>query len=140
MTPVDQSIMHDPANGQWGDCMRACIASLLALPILDVPHFNEGGPRGLEFDRRVRDFLAQHGLIEVRIHSKTSQAHVIQGTCHHLIYGYTERGTYHAVVGLNGKVVHDPHPSKTGVIEDDRIEHAFLVFTGSKPKDDHGSR
>lgn len=38
MKPVRQLYRHDPANGVYGDCWRACIASVLELPIEDVPH------------------------------------------------------------------------------------------------------
>lgn len=130
MSPVDQIILHDPDNGQYGDCMRACVASLLDLPPLAVPHFFEGGCDNAEFDRRVADFLELHGLIEFQLPADAAQHAHYTRNCHHLIYGYTERGTYHAVVGLNGQVVHDPHPSKAGIIEDDRVQYAFLVRTG----------
>lgn len=39
MTPVDQTILHDPQTGAIGNCMQAAIASLLDLPLDAVPHF-----------------------------------------------------------------------------------------------------
>ncbi len=39
MIPLMQRNHHDPANGIYGDCHRAAIASLLELPMDDVPHF-----------------------------------------------------------------------------------------------------
>jgi hypothetical protein len=39
MKPVDQEFVHRPDIGQHGDCQRAVIASLLELPITEVPHF-----------------------------------------------------------------------------------------------------
>lgn len=127
MTPVDQSILHDPENGQYGDCMRACVASLLDLPIERVPHFFDGGVNSVVFDKRVSDFLAERGLVELSMPAAAaSRSHYIR-EFHHLMYGYTERGTYHAVVARCGLVVHDPHPSKAGIIEDERVVHAFLV-------------
>jgi hypothetical protein len=134
MTPVDQSLAHDPANGVWGDCMRACIASLLDLPIERVPHFFDGGCNGAVFDKRVSDFLGDRGLIEFSIPaSAASRAHYSR-EFHHLMYGYTERGTYHAVVARCGLVVHDPHPSRAGIIQDDRVVHAFLVHASPTDK------
>lgn len=131
MIPVDQEFMHDPANGTWGDCMRACVASLLDLPREAVPHFFAGGVEtSAEFDRRVADFLATHGLIELQLLAPSKTAMHFTRDCYHLIYGHTERGTYHAVVGLNGAMVHDPHPSRAGLLADKNISFAYLVRTG----------
>ena len=44
MKPVKQLFHHDPANGVWGDCFRAVIASVLSLPVEAVPHFFDGNP------------------------------------------------------------------------------------------------
>ena len=35
---------------------------------------------------------------------------------HHLIIGRSERGTSHVVVGLDGRIVHDPSPEQTGLV------------------------
>jgi hypothetical protein len=139
MKPVDQSILRDPANGQYGDCMRACVASLLELPIDRVPHFFDGGCDSAEFDKRLADYLDQHGLIELSMPAHVAQRTHYTRDCHHLMYGYSERGTFHAVVARNGLVVHDPHPSKVGIIEDDRVQWAFLVRTGNPANDNRAS-
>ena len=47
MKPVDQTLLA--SRGEPGDCWRACIASILELPIEDVPHFT------LEAARAVAD-------------------------------------------------------------------------------------
>ncbi len=39
MTPQNQEFTRKPEIGQYGDCQRAVIASLLDLPISSVPHF-----------------------------------------------------------------------------------------------------
>jgi hypothetical protein len=106
---VDQEFMHDPDNGVYGDCMRACIATLLSLPIQDVPHFLHDCDYD-KFDERVNEFLASRGLCLVDTLADATDFY-------HLIYGYTVRGTYHAVVGKNGNIVHDPHPSKAGLVD-----------------------
>lgn len=33
MIPLNQTIFHDPDNKIYGDCQRACIASILEIPI-----------------------------------------------------------------------------------------------------------
>jgi hypothetical protein len=133
VTPVDMALKHDPANGVWGDCMRSCVASILDLPREAVPHFYEGGCEPHIFDQRVGEFLAQHGLIEVTLLPAYARQQMRHTPCYHLIYGGTVRGTYHAVVGLNGVVVHDPHPSRAGIIENGQTQYALLVRTGAQP-------
>ena len=39
MKPTKQTILHDPAKGLHGNCLSAVLASLLHLPIEDVPLF-----------------------------------------------------------------------------------------------------
>ena len=64
MTPqTQQQNIHSPLKGQYGDCVRACIASALDLPIAVVPNFAADLRRWdarsrLEGLERVRAFLA----------------------------------------------------------------------------------
>jgi len=130
LTPVDQQILHDPENGRFGDCQRACIASLLDLRPDDVPHFYEDGTE-ITFWKRLNSFLASIEL--VHLETQTINFRLAQfrekADLYHMIYGQTERGTQHAVIGLNGDIIHDPHPSKAGFLESDRDNwtFAFLV-------------
>lgn len=39
MIPVEQEFRFNAATGERGDCLRACMASLLELPREEVPHF-----------------------------------------------------------------------------------------------------
>lgn len=58
-------VRHDPANGQFGDCLRACIASVLSIQDpLTVPHFFHDGCDGDVGHSRMKEWLrANHGLI-----------------------------------------------------------------------------
>jgi len=127
--PVKQTIMHDPKNGKYGDCQRACMASILEMPIEEVTHFAENDASPDEFEERIDRFLAPLGLIHIKLWaSKWDES---KPDTYHMIYGETIRGTYHAVVGLNGVMVHDPHPSNAGLLESKRGEwvHAFMAKT-----------
>ena len=134
MKKVDQIITHDPENGVYGDCQRACIASLLELDINEVPHFHESGKED-DFHRSLNQFLGERGLVCIAF--KFGSGLVFEDLvslpdpidCYHMIYGYSSRGVFHAVVGLNGEVVHDPHPAKEGLLESDKEnwDYAFLV-------------
>ena len=42
MKPIDQTRLHDLENGQAGNCMTAFIASVLEMPIEQVPLLRRG--------------------------------------------------------------------------------------------------
>ena len=129
MIKVNQRIKHDPDNGVYGDCMRACIASLLEYKYEEVPHFYTVDDAE-EFDKKLREFLQQEGfalMTTVPIDIDDGAFTHGQNGIYHIISGNTVRGTYHATVGLDGVVVHDPHESKAGLIEDDEKTFSFLI-------------
>lgn len=130
MTPVDQEFLKDDSIGQYGDCQRAVIASLLDLPIADVPHFlQEAKGDAYDFWKGIRDFCRSHGFLYVRMKGDCFEV-LFSDKVYHQITGPSPRGggIYHAVVGCNGRVVHDPHPSKDGLAGDPSTwTYAFLV-------------
>lgn len=85
--------------GSNGRCFNACLASILELKERQVPDFPDKG-----FRQAVDDFLAPFGLV----YRRTSKSVAPFG--YHTIEGISPRGGLHAVVGKDGKVVHDPHP------------------------------
>lgn len=120
MTPQDQEFINIPGK-QYGDCMRACIASLLDLPIADVPHFlrnSDGDPVG--FWNGIYDFCEARGFEYSPVHEKFNPQLATDLDGYHTIGGPSPRGCglLHAVVGLNGTIVFDPHPSKAGLAGD----------------------
>ena len=130
MTPVDQEFLYCPDIGQRGDCARAVIASLLDIPISEVPHFAQiAHDTGIPFYGQINDFLEACGL-EMMWHTNPIY-HLKDGIdIYHEIAGPSPRGNgiWHAVVGCNGKIVHDPHPDKTGLLGDpSEWRHSFLV-------------
>lgn len=124
MIPATQTIIHDPATGAVGDCFRASLASLLHLPTEAVPHFL-AETTGPEWVNRCNEWLAQFDLsfIEFEFASPEGMAAWIKGLrdtgvdafC--TLCGPSPRfeGTKHSVVGFNGELVHDPHPSRAGL-------------------------
>lgn len=111
MKPVDQEFLHDPANGQHGDCLRACVASLIEVPAAEVPHVAQLFPNDARAAwNHLYDFLEARGYCYV-----PGRKTIIEGQ-YHIISGPSPRnkGT-HAVIGLDGKIVFDPHPSRAGL-------------------------
>jgi hypothetical protein len=116
MKPIDQTIFGFPD----GNCFAACIASLLELPIEEVP-INSGGDDWLP---STQAFLKTKGLffLEIRLDVavKYPLYELFDVWC--LYYGKSPRGNWsHSIVGKldmdNGfphfKYIHDPHPDKT---------------------------
>lgn len=120
MKPVDQEFINIPGV-QYGDCQRACIASLLELPIAEVPHFlaiAEGDPE--TFWELLYEFCESKGY---QYHPWFTARQMeleddLDGYC--VISGPSPRGggILHAVIGRYDQVVFDPHPSKTGLSGD----------------------
>lgn len=126
MTPVMRSIPHDPSNGLYGDCHRACIASLLDLPLEEVPHFAHDNPSGEVFWDRQSVFLDSHGLagVNVAFVEGTTREHLrryCRTNCpgvYCILGGTSPLGVDHSVVACDGDVVHDPsgHPPEEAIV------------------------
>lgn len=119
MTPQDQEFVNIPGV-QYGDCQRACIASLLDIPIADVPHFlrDADGDAELFWDG-VYDFVEARGFEYVPM-QVNHQQDLTTAQGFHIIGGPSPRGggLLHAVVGKDGAIYFDPHPSKDGLAGD----------------------
>lgn len=120
MTPVICRVKHDPPNS-YGDCVRACVASLLDADASDVPHFYEdGSPDG---KMRLGEWLGSIGYVAAWFYSDGNDPleavlEFMGAQNPHLYYmllGRTEGGA-HAVVCQGGAVVHDPNWYKTPLI------------------------
>jgi len=127
MKPVDQEFLHLPNIGQQGDCLRACIAMVLELPIGVVPHFaqlhQESGP----FWNAVYDWLEERGYSWRWLTSQNALQFGVDQCS--IISGPSPRGNgYHAVVGVGRIIIHDPHPSRAGLSGDSATWRvAYLV-------------
>jgi hypothetical protein len=138
VTPVDQTITDDGK----GNCFASCVASLLDLPLSDVPNFVEAA----DMDAAARNWLAERGYVYVRLcfPDPESLAHTYFESGMVPIYcilsGISPRvradgsPKWHAVVGqVSGygiKIAHDPHPSRAGLKEDGHRWVSFLVPAG----------
>ena len=102
MIPVDQSDF-DHAHG---DCLTACVASILELPLYAVPRFIDAP----DSYAALQTWLGCYGLTAV--YTPVDQPEV------HVLIGRSPRGAHnHAVVGYGRQVIHDPHPHRTGLAD-----------------------
>ena len=90
-----------------GDCWRAAVASVLRKPLDLVPHFilfGDSWPQAFDL------WLAWEGL---RQHGTRTDV-IPDEVC--IVGGPSPRGILHACVGMNGRIVWDPHPSRDGLL------------------------
>lgn len=114
-TLYTQQYLVDDGSGRTGDCLRAAIATLLQEPPDRVPHFSEfadwiGGVRCYRDDLELRWRRPDKSLFPVA----GADGPWVVGC------GRSPRGHLHAVVvsATDGALVHDPHPSRAGLVGD----------------------
>jgi len=121
--------------GKGGDCFSACIASILELPLSDVPVFCDY-PNWRE---QTNIFLAEFGLAYVDIHLPGDlRDNLVEYWGYHIIAGKSSRGLRHAVVGYKGTMIHDPHPSGDGLMPevdgDATTDYEYGLFVSKMDK------
>jgi hypothetical protein len=100
MNPVYQDQV-----GKDGRCEQAALASLLGLPLHQVPGYDAP-----TFADQYREFLRRRGFVLV----------FLDGTaivdCYYLAFGTSiDNGHEHCCVYRDGRLVHDPHPGHHGL-------------------------
>jgi hypothetical protein len=122
--PVQQEILPPPgstnghdAQGRPGDCLRACVASLLEQSLHDVPHFVEHD----DWWGSLRSYIAMWsvGAIEI-LHADPQFPVYAPGSWpeHVIATGPSRRGPWlHSVLvnAATGQLAHDPHPDGGGL-------------------------
>lgn len=122
MKPVDQTKFGKPE----GNCYAACLASIFEVPIEECPDYSDiawgddndfaTAEGAAEWQRRTNEFLARFGVYECCL----SVPGLLQGDWRPqgwtILGGEGPRGLEHAVVGKGLDMVHDPHPSREGLV------------------------
>ena len=109
MIPIHQTTFGGPAAppADRGDCFSACLASILEIPLAEVPRFCE-----LEDDWQphICEWLKQYGFAYVDV---DVTEYTVDALLPHLGYcvmtGMSSRGHRHCVVGDGRAFKHDPH-------------------------------
>lgn len=108
MKPVDQTKFLK--NGQRGNCLAACLASIFELDITLVPALEELPPRS-NWRNSLKEWALNHKFIMIEVLPNDFNG------WHYIAVGLTEKGCRHAVVGHQGSIVHDPHHFRKGLVE-----------------------
>lgn len=106
MKPVDQTTFGVPG----GNCFSACVASLLEFPVEAVPYFMGAEDWVAEFSR----WLLPRGMYVFRFRIEGAED-TWRPPGFYILSGQSPRGS-HSVVALGPDVVHDPHPSRAGLL------------------------
>lgn len=109
MIPIKQKNIYNHEKGIIGDCLRACICSLLEIDDTDVYNFAEDEDYPMELIK----FLKDRGY-RMR-YSKIEPKDIVK---YYMVWGISPRGLNHSVIYSDGKLVHDPHPYGGGVVPD----------------------
>jgi hypothetical protein len=115
MKPVFQTKFNSEGN-----CFAACVASLLACDINEVPFLGKE-ESWEDYELRLNDFLKQRYQLFVYVVSYDLEQYenffkVDLKDTYYIVAGDAERGFFHSVVYKNGKLAHDPHPSGVGLL------------------------
>lgn len=105
-----------------GNCLEACIASILEIPIASIPKLGKYEQSG-NWISKLNEWLSEkHGLVYVETNTPVEDIVVFfeqqPGGFYHVIIGKTSshKDIYHAVVGRCGNMVFDPAPSGAGLL------------------------
>lgn len=103
-----QLICHGEDNG---DCFRTCVASILELPVENVPNVNTSNQNSEEFWELNNAWAMSKGFKYVTIYLEKHNWIIIADIlCIAIAQSPRRDDQYHAVVWCNG-IIHDPHPS-----------------------------
>ena len=116
---------HNPDAGEYGDCLRTCIACLVdAEQVSDVPHFAQANPHDIDaLWLSVRHWLMdEHNMSLWFIPYGTDDWQQVTETCaslnpamRYMLQGSSDGGD-HIVICEGDRIIHDPAPGGGGLI------------------------
>ena len=118
MKPVDQTIF----GFDEGNCFQACVASIFELPLNDVPNFCSLLGE-CDWFKSLNKWLEYRGFY--CLHFELNRLDPWRPPGMFILGGLSPRAPKcvlnlddycHAVVAVGGVILHDPHPSREGVV------------------------
>jgi hypothetical protein len=111
--PVDQTTFGKPN----GNCLQAALASILELPLAEVPHV---GPYD-DWWERLSQWALTRGFELLCL--TLGAGPPPRG--YYLASGPAARGLMHTCVYRGGELAHDPHPDRSGLLS---VEDFFFLM------------
>lgn len=123
MNFVDQTVFTVPG----GNCFSACIATLLDIPLDAVPYFmGDFSEPGEAWWLRFLAWLKPRGFWAINIACPPGGDWWPDGA--YILNAGSPRGEWdHSVVAVGREIVHDPHPSRAGLVRLERQQATILV-------------
>lgn len=113
MKPVDQTKLYANDGTGNGNCLAACLASLLDLPLWMVPPFEEMFGRGNgQWRERAEQWLER--FFDLKL-VRTEGHHPGELPEFYIANGMSARLVFHSVIYQRGVLAHDPHWMKSGI-------------------------
>lgn len=116
MTPVMCRVKHDPDNDSYGDCLRACIATVLDLTADEVPHFADHGRSSKAAFDFMRTWAGDHRLApfivaypgEIALSDLLDMHATLNPASTYILFGGVADGGDHCVVCEGGHISFNP--------------------------------
>jgi hypothetical protein len=141
MVPVTQTkVVVKNSNGEYvvrGNCYAAAIASIMELPIEEVPnvevffHMSSDywqevmlifiNSKGWDLCSDDRFKVFHDGTFGLDKGNRSQYLEECKDK-YYLVTGKSARGVLHICVYKNGKLVHDPHPTKEGLLTEETFQ------------------
>lgn len=117
MKPVDQTTFGFPG----GNCFSACVASILELPLKEVPYFMDHGEDWLAAFGK---WLQERGMTAICLNIQDMEEWVEKTLGIYILSGLSPRAPtppdpklhLHSVVARGNSIIHDPHYSRSGLL------------------------
>ena len=123
MKPVKQTKLYSADGIHNGNCLAACVASLLELPLWMVPPFEDMFGRS-DHTSRMIEWLNRMFSLELI----WEDGHPVDELPEfYIAIGKSPRGVHHAVIYSKGEMVHDPHFSDAGIASVESVKYLASI-------------
>jgi hypothetical protein len=123
MIPVTQTQL-----GDHGNCLSACVASLLEIPIECVPNFTRERDPETPQPVKLNTWLSSIGLEALYCMTDIMHSEHAVPDGYYIMTGWSPRGRPHVVIAMGKSIVHDPHPTRAGLVSVD----GFIMLCPSR--------
>jgi hypothetical protein len=142
MVPVMQTRF-----GRGGNCLAACVASILDRPLADLDFSCADYPQ--IWDDVLRGKLAPIGYTFAHVVNYPREKIKVFGSALYIAHGFTDRDppwatpserVQHAVVMSGSLLIHDPHPDNIGLIATREVSFILPLNFARFQRCDHPTR
>ena len=131
MIPYKQLYRHDPENNIWGDCGRTCIACLLEIEPIYVPHFFDNNNENGNEDMRNWLLARGYNIVQIALNVQNLETALEWAKCtikhdYYILLGTSKNNVSHVVICKGNEIVHDPAIGNPGIIGPTADGHIWI--------------